>query len=212
VQTLPPTIPIVVDVGFKPCKAITVAHAVERRFRYVNQMASGGSYVAIFNLRVEPHSGPEPVVFSNEADDSPNVQQWVPNIVDGIRDFAEKELAERIEIMGIKVALTLLIDHPVDAKPRAFRKYAAVAMGEVFDQAGVDAKRFPITIDPRWQTSTVIDLARIIYDERAFDRMPILADALMDAGCDSEDILNHCRSDGPHVRGCWVVDLILGKE
>jgi hypothetical protein len=70
----------------------------------------------------------------------------------------------------------------------------------------------PITIDPRWLTSTVVDLAQAIYEERAFDRMPILADALMDAGCDTEEIIAHCRSDGPHVRGCWVVDLILGKE
>ena len=70
----------------------------------------------------------------------------------------------------------------------------------------------PITLDPRWLTSTVVDLAQAIYNERAFDRMPILSDALMDAGCDSEDIILHCRGDGPHVRGCWVVDLLLGKE
>jgi hypothetical protein len=69
----------------------------------------------------------------------------------------------------------------------------------------------PVALSPRWQTSTVLDLARLIYDERAFDRLPILADALMDAGCDNDDILAHCRGDGPHVRGCWVVDLILGK-
>ena len=41
--------------------------------------------------------------------------------------------------------------------------------------------------------------------------MPILADALQDAGCTNEDVLTHCRGDGPHVRGCWVVDLLLGK-
>ena len=70
----------------------------------------------------------------------------------------------------------------------------------------------PVTIDPRWLTSTVIDLADVIYAERAFDRLPILADALMDAGCDSEEIINHCRGPGPHVRGCWVVDLLLKKE
>ena len=70
----------------------------------------------------------------------------------------------------------------------------------------------PVEIDPRWLTSNVVDLSRFIYDERAFDRMPILADALMDAGCDSEEIIHHCRGDGPHVRGCWVVDLLLGKE
>jgi hypothetical protein len=70
----------------------------------------------------------------------------------------------------------------------------------------------PATIDPRWLSSTVIDLAHSIYDERAFERMPILADALMDAGCDSDEIINHCRSEGLHVRGCWVVDLLLSQK
>jgi hypothetical protein len=51
-----------------------------------------------------------------------------------------------------------------------------------------------------------------IYDSRDFSAMPILADALQDAGCENTDILDHCRGSGPHVRGCWVVDLVLGKE
>ncbi len=55
-------------------------------------------------------------------------------------------------------------------------------------------------------------LARTMYESRDFSAMPILADALQDAGCDNEDILGHCRGSGPHVRGCWVVDLVLGKE
>jgi hypothetical protein len=70
----------------------------------------------------------------------------------------------------------------------------------------------PVAIDLSWRTTTVVALAEGIYQDRAFDRMPILADALMDAGCEDEAILEHCRSEGPHVRGCWVVDLILGKE
>jgi hypothetical protein len=69
----------------------------------------------------------------------------------------------------------------------------------------------PVTVDPAWLTSDVLLLARGMYEDRAFDRMPILADALQDAGCDSDDVLNHCRGPGPHVRGCWVVDLVLGK-
>src|SRR5262245_13750535 len=64
-----------------------------------------------------------------------------------------------------------------------------------------------------WLTSDVLALAQGIYADRAFDRMPILADALQDAGCNSEHILNHCRDTNQvHVRGCWVVDLVLGKE
>ncbi len=70
----------------------------------------------------------------------------------------------------------------------------------------------PVAVDPAWLTDTAVGLARGIYDDRAFDRLPILADALQDAGCEDADILEHCRGDGPHVRGCWVVDLVLGKS
>jgi hypothetical protein len=70
----------------------------------------------------------------------------------------------------------------------------------------------PIALNPSWLTSTVLPLANGIYEEKAFDRMPILADALQDAGCDNEDILHHCRQPGEHVRGCWVVDLLTGRK
>jgi hypothetical protein len=63
-----------------------------------------------------------------------------------------------------------------------------------------------------WHDATCHRMAQGIYAERAFDRLPILHDALLDAGCDDEAILSHSRSEGPHVRGCWVIDLILGKE
>jgi hypothetical protein len=58
----------------------------------------------------------------------------------------------------------------------------------------------------------VTTLAQTIYNDRAFDRMPGLADALREAGCDHQDMLSHCRGPGPHVKGCWVVDVVLGKE
>jgi hypothetical protein len=70
----------------------------------------------------------------------------------------------------------------------------------------------PVAFDSRWRTEDVLGLARGIYEDRAFDRLPLLADALMDAGCDDQQVLGHCRSEGPHARGCWVVDLALGKE
>jgi hypothetical protein len=72
--------------------------------------------------------------------------------------------------------------------------------------------RWRSRLDPAWRTSTVVALARGIDEEKAFDRLPILADALQDAGCDNDDLLEHCRGRGVHVRGCWVVDLVLGKE
>lgn len=70
----------------------------------------------------------------------------------------------------------------------------------------------PVTFDPRWRSADAVGLARGIYDDRAFDRLLLLADALMDAGCSDEQIIAHCRGDGPHARGCWVMDLILGLE
>jgi hypothetical protein len=62
-----------------------------------------------------------------------------------------------------------------------------------------------------WEGGTVPRLAAAVYEERAFDRLPILADALEEAGCTDADILGHLRRPGPHVRGCWVLDLLLGK-
>jgi hypothetical protein len=70
----------------------------------------------------------------------------------------------------------------------------------------------PVVLDPSWLTPTVVSLARGVYADSAFDRLPILADALEDAGCDSRVILDHLRGPGPHVRGCWALDLILGKQ
>ena len=67
----------------------------------------------------------------------------------------------------------------------------------------------PVTFDPSWRSDTALSLARIMYESRDFSPMPILADALQDAGCEDADILTHCRGEGVHVRGCWVVDLVL---
>jgi hypothetical protein len=72
----------------------------------------------------------------------------------------------------------------------------------------------PVSVNPSWLAwngGTLVCLAQAIYADRSFDRLPILADALEDAGCSAADILAHCRGGGEHVRGCWVVDLLLGK-
>lgn len=80
----------------------------------------------------------------------------------------------------------------------------------------------PMSVDPSWLAwdgGAVLALAQAAYDERELPsgrldpvRLAILADALEDAGCDDADFLSHLRNMGPHVRGCWVVDLLLGKE
>jgi len=68
----------------------------------------------------------------------------------------------------------------------------------------------PTTDDPGWRSETVLALAAGIFADCAFDRMPILADALQDAGCEDKQLLAHCRSSGTHVGGCWVLDWVLG--
>jgi hypothetical protein len=69
----------------------------------------------------------------------------------------------------------------------------------------------PVVINLSRRTPPVVALTQMLYDNRAVDRLPELADALLAAGCEHQEILSHCRSAGPHVRGCWVVDLVLGR-
>lgn len=89
--------------------------------------------------------------------------------------------------------------------------------GELREQANLFRCIFgnpfrPATLDPAWLTPNVITLAQAIYDDRSFKGMPILGDALEEVGCDTADILAHCRSECGHVRGCWVIDAVLGKS
>ena len=92
------------------------------------------------------------------------------------------------------------------------------ALARIVDDDGeVIARRYVLAQDhrvaPEWRTRTVESIARGMYDARDFSRLPLLADALQDAGCGNEYVLEHCRNrDRVHVRGCWVVDLVLGKS
>jgi hypothetical protein len=58
----------------------------------------------------------------------------------------------------------------------------------------------------------IVELAQTIYDDGAFDRLPALANVLERTGCDNADLLAHCRQSGEHVRGCWLIDLLLDKK
>jgi hypothetical protein len=107
-------------------------------------------------------------------------------------------------------------DHAAKAAARSVGYFAEkkYQCGFVHDIFGPLAFR-PTPIDPAWlcwNAGTVPAIAHRIYDERHFEDMPILADALEDAGCADAAILDHCRGPRPHVRGCWVLDLLLGKE
>ncbi|AMV27478.1 hypothetical protein VT84_23965 [Gemmata sp. SH-PL17] len=109
---------------------------------------------------------------------------------------------DAVAVSLAREALELLLD--VDAEPYLlFCDLLRDIVGNPFR---------PVTFFPSWRTSTAVTLASQMYESREFGAMPILADALQDAGCDNADALDHCRGPGPHVRGCWVVDMVLGKE
>jgi hypothetical protein len=93
------------------------------------------------------------------------------------------------------------------AEPRDPRPYLSETIRDIFGNPFR-----PVAFDPVWRTDTALALARQMYESRDFSAMPILADALQDAGCACADILDHCRGPGPHVRGCWVVDLVSATQ
>jgi hypothetical protein len=86
------------------------------------------------------------------------------------------------------------------------RKLLHCVFGNPFQPVGIDSSHL------KWNDGIVVKLAQGIYDERAFDRLAVLADGLEDAGCQDASILGHLRTTGPHSRGCWVVDLLLARE
>ena len=86
----------------------------------------------------------------------------------------------------------------------------AAAQARLFRELAGNPFR-PVAFDPVWRTAAVVGLAEAVQADRAFDRLPILADALEDAGCDAGELLAHFRGPGVHARGCWALDLVLGK-
>ena len=100
-----------------------------------------------------------------------------------------------------------IASHPDGQQYLEERRYQAALLRDIFGNPFR-----PVIFSPQWRTDTATAIARQMYESRDFGAMPILADALQDAGCDNADILDHCRDvKAPHVRGCWVVDLVLGK-
>lgn len=91
-------------------------------------------------------------------------------------------------------------------------------------QAGLSSKQIQMAFDDltlpsvqkdaqkaaAWRTETVKSMALVMYRQRDFSGMPVLGDALEEAGCPFEELVSHCRGDVRHFRGCWVLNLILG--
>jgi hypothetical protein len=144
-------------------------------------------------------------------------------ILDRSNDTEENERAYYAALAALWAADEGKADLDVEYLAMHAAHYAARAAGfglEVFEQ---DKLLHDILGDERprparaklpwlaWQNGMIIHLARGIYEERAFERLPYLADALEEAGCTDEALLEHCHRPNRHVLGCWALDWILGK-
>jgi hypothetical protein len=124
-----------------------------------------------------------------------------------VRGLLKPDASDAASVTSDRV-LSWTVSTPDRAARSPERKRQVMLLREVFGNPFR-----PVIVDPSWRTPTVEALARGAYDERAFDRLPILADALEDAGCDGDELLSHLRDpNAAHVRGCWALDLVLGKE
>ena len=147
-------------------------------------------------------------------------EPWAELAADGKMTLDEAHAAVQSEQDQDHFFRGLLADDPASRRGPSVTGILALSLGtpDAYQKAQqilrcIAGNPFrPTVLDSVWRTANVIALAQTIYDDRAFDRLPILADALEDAGCTDRAILDHCRQPGEHTRGCWVVDLVLGKE
>jgi hypothetical protein len=139
------------------------------------------------------------------------------NAVAAVCWFTDKDFARGVSMVTGNAACCVAMKKVPGwrtAKWEAVKEEEEAQQAEVFREITANPFHPPPPLPSSvltWNGGTVPHLAQGIYAERAFDRLPILADALEDAGCHDAGILAHCRGPGPHVRGCWVVDLLLGK-
>ncbi|WP_439631560.1 hypothetical protein [Gemmata sp.] len=116
-----------------------------------------------------------------------------------------RRLNEDFEYLVFSCLHDIAVGVTEDRNPKKESKAQAALVREV-----IGNPFRPVALDPAWLTGTVVSLARLAHESEDFTAMPILADALQDAGCEDADMLTHCRDPKQtHVRGCWVLDLIL---
>lgn len=136
----------------------------------------------------------------------------LPHITDAICICVSSDVKLNADLVADYATRAVASDQSYDAES-FYKQSEAEAVCQIAILRDIFGNPYrPATFKARWLSSQVVGLARTIYDTRSFERMPALGEALMDAGCNNEDVLDHCRAPGPHVLGCWVVDLILGKQ
>jgi hypothetical protein len=200
VFTLTAAKPALDRVGHKACHA-----AAEVGWRLAEGMASADELAAnAEGLRAAWAEGIEAAMHYYEAPD----EVWaLPRLVNVLTLlFREPDGAARHLIVPLSLVHP---GRPVPLLTPEETRNCCWLLREVFGNRG-GLLTSPLW-EETWLTDTAVTLAAHMYESREFGAMPILADALQDAGCDNQDVLGHCRGPGPHIRSCWVVDLVLGK-
>ena len=169
----------------------------QKAVEMVENFADGNIGIEELNNTIEDHKVTLSPIINAEYSDNP-VSAY---------DFAMQSSTTSVASIGLSVG-------GEEEAPRRNQEviFQANLVRDIF---GNPFETNPPVINPEWLAwdgGVVKNMADRIYNERDFAALPVLADALQDAGCDDERILSHLRGSGPHVRGCWCLDLILGKE
>jgi hypothetical protein len=128
--------PVVADAPDEGLTPWIVQCPVEQEGRYVRQTSCPGHY-AVVTLRLEPYPGPAPVVFVNATQTDRDPQRWHPAVEEGIRQFLADQARQGKRVVGTRVVLTHLIDHPIDSRATSFEHAALQAMSQAFETAAV---------------------------------------------------------------------------
>jgi hypothetical protein len=196
------------DGGISAAELYRAWHRVggNSRFEY-KRYAASAAYLASTAPTEEDADGSRSLV-----DTLPEYQRAVSRLNRGWLRCDEGRLLEALVVVcsprdPLLAARNAFLIAQCSPQPAAARAVQTTSLRDIFGNP------FQLVVfSQAWGTDTALSLARTMYEPRDFTAMPILADALQEAGCDSDDILNHCRSDGVPVRGCWAFDLVLGKS
>jgi hypothetical protein len=167
------------------------------------EMAEGYADGAFSTDEIQAASG-------HQATDSPRSllghygSSLAPSVVGELTSFDAWGSTRRVRALVVEIVRATGLTTR-DAEWRRQSDLLRCVFGNPFDPVGADPSCLT------WNDGIIPKLARSVYDDRSFHRLPLLADALEDAGCADRSVLAHCRGPGPHVRGCWVIDLLLGK-
>jgi hypothetical protein len=183
-------------------------HLLHDRSKKVVELAEG---------RADGSATEEEVRAAVEANQGIRLDAVATNGVAAVGWFTDKDIVRGVSMITGNAACCVAMKQVPGIRTsewEAFKEAEEAEQAKLFRDIMGNPYR-PATISPKWlkwNDAIVPKLAHAIYDVRRFSDLPVLADALEEAGCTDADILNHCRQPGEHARGCWVVDLLLVKK